>query len=129
MKRFALSRNGIGAMPLILALIVVLAGLLLIYRNWQQEREVTKVEPGMAAWPSGSRTLHRSPSRTRTGTSTPPPSSPGKPVAINFFRDLVPPCREEIPGFVEVYKKTQGKGFELIGISLDTDTREEHAGS
>ena len=45
-----------------------------------------------------------------------------------LLRDLVPPLLEEIPGFVEVYNKHKGKGFELIGISLDTDSRENMPG-
>jgi peroxiredoxin len=48
----------------------------------------------------------------------------GKPVAINFFATWCPSCREEIPGFVDVYNKYKEQGFELVGISLDTDTRE-----
>ena len=49
-------------------------------------------------------------------------------MVINFFATWCPPCREEIPGFVEVYNKHKGKGFELIGISLDTDSRENMPG-
>ena len=48
----------------------------------------------------------------------------GKPTVINFFATWCPPCREEIPGFVDVYNKYKDRGFELVGISLDTDTRE-----
>jgi len=47
----------------------------------------------------------------------------GKPTVINFFATWCPPCREEIPGFVEVYNKYRQGGFELVGISLDTDTK------
>jgi peroxiredoxin len=47
----------------------------------------------------------------------------GKPTVINFFATWCPPCREEIPGFVEVYNKYRGAGFELVGISLDHETR------
>lgn len=49
----------------------------------------------------------------------------GKPAVINFFATWCPPCRGEIPGFVEVYEKYKGQGFVLVGISLDTDTREK----
>ncbi|NJD62359.1 MAG: TlpA family protein disulfide reductase [Deltaproteobacteria bacterium] len=47
----------------------------------------------------------------------------GKPIVINFFATWCRPCREEIPGFVEVYNKYRGSGFELVGISLDSDTK------
>jgi len=123
MKRFALSLKGIGVVPLILVLAVVLAGVLLIYRNWQQEREVTKVEPGTAAGPSGSRTAPAFSLKDTNGNIFSSAQLAGKPAVINFFATYCPPCREEIPGFVEVYNKHKEKGFELIGISLDTDTR------
>jgi len=123
MKRGTLSRNGIGAVPLILALVVALAGVLLIYRNWQQAREVTKVESGTTAGPSGSRIAPAFSLKDTNGNIFSSAQLAGKPAAINFFATWCPPCREEIPGFVEVYNKHKEKGFELIGISLDTDTR------
>jgi len=132
MKSGALSRKGIGAVPLILGLIVVFAGAFLLYRNWQAGTMARKTTPGQASEvPPGA-----------PGPKTAPPFSlkdtngnifssdklAGKPAVINFFATWCPPCREEIPGFVEVYNKHKGKGFELIGISLDTDTRENMPG-
>lgn len=49
----------------------------------------------------------------------------GRPAAINFFATWCPPCRQEIPGFVEVYEKYREQGFLLVGIALDTDTRQQ----
>ncbi len=49
----------------------------------------------------------------------------GKPTVINFFTTWCPPCIEEMPGLVDVYNKYKDKGFELVGISLDTDTRKD----
>ena len=123
MKRGTLSRNGIGAVPLILALVLLLVGVLLLYRNWQQGREVTKVETGTTAWPSGSRTAPAFSLKDTNGNLFSSAQLAGKPAVINFFATWCPPCREEIPGFVEVYNKHKENGFELIGISLDTDTR------
>ena len=128
MKRGTLSRNGIGAVPLILALVVVLAGVLLLYRNWQQEREVTKDGTGTTAGFSGSRTAPPFSLKDTNGNIYSSAQLAGKPAAINFFATWCPPCREEIPGFVEVYNRHKGNGFELIGISLDTDTRENMPG-
>lgn len=49
----------------------------------------------------------------------------GKPTVINFFATWCPPCRAEIPGFVDVYDRYREKGLEVVGISLDTDTRRD----
>jgi len=128
MKKGTLSRRGIGAVPLILALVVALAGAFLLYRNWQSGLEAKKAGPGTAAGPSGPRTAPPFALKDTNGNIYSSTQLAGKPAVINFFATWCPPCREEIPGFVEVYNKHKEKGFELVGISLDTDTRESLPG-
>lgn len=43
----------------------------------------------------------------------------GKCVLINFWASWCPDCRVEMPELVEIYKQYKGKGFEIVGISLD----------
>ncbi len=42
----------------------------------------------------------------------------GKVVVVNFFATWCPPCREEIPGLVELTKE-RGKDIVVIGLSVD----------
>ncbi len=42
----------------------------------------------------------------------------GKAVILNFFASWCPPCRGEIPDFVELQKIYADKGFTFIGVSL-----------
>jgi thiol-disulfide isomerase/thioredoxin len=45
----------------------------------------------------------------------------GKYVLIDFWATWCGPCKSEIPGLVELYNQYHNKGFEIIGISLDSD--------
>lgn len=44
----------------------------------------------------------------------------GKVVLIDFWASWCPPCRKEMPHIVELYKQYKNKGFEIVGISLDS---------
>ena len=43
----------------------------------------------------------------------------GKVVLVDFWATVVLPVVAEVPNIVDAYKKYHGKGFEVIGVSLD----------
>ncbi len=43
----------------------------------------------------------------------------GNIVILDFWATWCPPCRAEIPGFVDLYKRYAEKGLVIVGVSLD----------
>jgi len=110
-------------LPLLLAgiLALVFLAVLLRYRGWQPAPRKAPEGPAPMAAGAGRMAPPFSLSDI-SGNSVSSSRFLGKPTVINFFATWCPPCREEVPGFVEVYNKYRGSGFELVGISLDTNT-------
>jgi len=42
----------------------------------------------------------------------------GKVIMLDFFASWCPPCRQEVPDFVELQKNYGDKGFTMVGVSL-----------
>ncbi len=51
----------------------------------------------------------------------------GKVLFLNFWATWCPPCRAEIPDFIEAYTQEKANGFEILGISVDTKGKPEVA--
>ncbi len=45
----------------------------------------------------------------------------GKIVLVDFWASWCGPCRREMPTVVAAYNKYKGKGFDILGVSLDRD--------
>ncbi len=44
----------------------------------------------------------------------------GKLILLNFWATWCPPCREEIPLFIDMQEKYGAKGLQIVGVAIDT---------
>jgi thiol-disulfide isomerase/thioredoxin len=44
----------------------------------------------------------------------------GKILVLNFWATWCPPCRRELPAFIELQQELGGKGLQFVGIAIDS---------
>lgn len=47
----------------------------------------------------------------------------GNVIILNFWATWCPPCRAEIPSFIELYKKHKDEGLAIIGVAIDNEIK------
>lgn len=45
----------------------------------------------------------------------------GKVLLVNFWATWCPPCKKEMPAFIELQEQYAEKGFQIVGIALDDE--------
>jgi peroxiredoxin len=45
----------------------------------------------------------------------------GKVLLVNFWATWCPPCKKEIPAFMELQEEYSSKGFQVIGLAIDDE--------
>jgi cytochrome c biogenesis protein CcmG/thiol:disulfide interchange protein DsbE len=48
----------------------------------------------------------------------------GRPLVVNFWATWCPPCKAEIPWFIEFKQKFGAQGLEILGVSIDDPAAE-----
>lgn len=101
-----------------IALAMALSLLTIPNCTYQAERNPKRTETKKAA---GSKNHPGFPLPDLKGKMMGPDDYRGKVVLVNFWATWCPPCREEIPDFVEIYKQYHGQGLEILGVAIDDE--------
>lgn len=90
-----------------------------LYNNWQHQQKLSqiKISTNKETAVSSVRPLFKL--KDIEGKTRDIKEWDGQVLLINFWATWCPPCRREIPAFIELQEKYKDKGFNIIGIALD----------
>ena len=90
-----------------------------LYNNWQHQQKLSqiKISTNKETAVSSVRPLFKL--KDLEGKTRDIKEWDGRVLLINFWATWCPPCRREIPAFIELQEKYKDKGFTIIGIALD----------
>jgi peroxiredoxin len=118
----SLKRNNvvIGIMALVLALMVWLSAR-------QAHRGVSVSDGSLTGEANGKGAPDFELMDVRTGKAVRLSDYRGKAVLLNFWATWCPPCKEEIPWFIDLQKQYASQGLVVLGVALDDSGQKEIA--
>ena len=87
------------------------------FNSWQQKNATIKTKPTSEVAASTVRPLFKL--KDLEGKVRDVKEWDGKVIMVNFWATWCPPCRKEMPAFVEIQDKYKDQGFVILGIALD----------
>jgi len=90
-----------------------------VFNNWQHKQKLAETELAQSkeATVSNIRPLFKL--KDIEGNVRDVKEWDGQVLMVNFWATWCPPCRKEIPAFIELQEKYKDKGFTIVGIALD----------
>lgn len=82
-------------------------------------------EKPKSAYPPVSSVIMKAENRNLDGSPLKLEDLKGKVVLLNLWATWCGPCREEIPHLVELQDKYRDKGFEVVGLDVDPEAKED----
>ncbi len=90
-----------------------------VFNNWQHQQKLAETEQSKSQEVKVTNTRPLFKLKDLEGKVRDVKEWDGQVLMINFWATWCPPCRKEIPAFVELQEKYKNKGFTIVGIALD----------
>ncbi|MDH5599834.1 MAG: TlpA family protein disulfide reductase [Gammaproteobacteria bacterium] len=105
----------------LLMVAMAVAGLMsgYFYNNWQKQQKLNQVNLSSTKQLPLATVRPAFQLKDLEGNTRDVKEWDGKVLMINFWATWCPPCRKEIPAFIELQEKYKDKGFIIVGIALD----------